>query len=133
MSGSSGPAIERALALIGEDITLFEDERPLRPSSATGRLPLPSDRSFDGTPRRSPTLEARPTAGTGVYVDQGYVDAQLTYAIASARGKFSIRTTVFPDVAGFVETRGPLPSTGRGGAGDGDHQPSGTVSLNPTW
>src|SRR5712671_4859487 len=43
----SAPAIERALAAIQQDITVFEDGRPLVASSATGRLALPSDRSFE--------------------------------------------------------------------------------------
>ena len=43
----SAPAIERALAAIQQDIALFEDGRRLVASHATGRLSLPSDRSFE--------------------------------------------------------------------------------------
>src|ERR1700682_4758899 len=43
----SAPAIERALAAIQHDITLFENERPLVASRATGRLSLTSDRSYE--------------------------------------------------------------------------------------
>src|SRR5207247_5743643 len=39
---NSAPAVERALAAIQKDIVLFENDRPLVPSHATGRLSLPS-------------------------------------------------------------------------------------------
>src|SRR5438093_605325 len=41
------PAIQRALSLVGREITLEENGRPLRASAASGRLSLPSDRSFE--------------------------------------------------------------------------------------
>src|ERR1700682_2796022 len=43
----SAPAIERALAAIQHDITLFENDQPLVASHATGRLSLTSDRSYE--------------------------------------------------------------------------------------
>ena len=132
-AGRSGPAIERALALIGEDITLFEDEKPLRPSSAIGRLQLPSDRSFDTYPEALADAGGTPAAGTVVYADQGYLDAHLTYPIASERGKFSIRTTVFPDVAGFVRLAVRYLPPGEEGRAMVITSRSGRVSLNPTW
>src|SRR5439155_14731437 len=42
----SGPAVERALASLQQDLVLFEDGRKLTASKASGRLSLPSDRSF---------------------------------------------------------------------------------------
>src|SRR3974390_3294066 len=46
-ANKSGPALERALAAIQQDVTLFENDRPLVASQATVRLSLPSDRSFE--------------------------------------------------------------------------------------
>ena len=43
----SGPALERALAAFQQDVVLFEDGRRLTASKASGRLSLPSDKSFD--------------------------------------------------------------------------------------
>ena len=40
-------AIQRALAQLGHEITIWETDRPLIPSGAIGRLTLPSDRSFE--------------------------------------------------------------------------------------
>src|ERR1700692_5047814 len=42
----SAPAIERALAAIQQDVTLFENDQQLGALHATGRLSLPSDPSF---------------------------------------------------------------------------------------
>src|SRR5450755_829169 len=43
----SAPAIQRSLAAIQKDITVFENDRPLVATDARGRLSLPSDRSFE--------------------------------------------------------------------------------------
>jgi hydrogenase/urease accessory protein HupE len=129
----SAAAIGRALAMIGEDITIFEDGRPLRPSSATGRLQLPSDRSFDGYPEALGDTQGTPAAGTVIYADQGFLDAHLTYPIASPRGSFSIRTTVFPDVAGFLKLAVRYLPPGEEGRAMVITSRSGTVSLNPSW
>ena len=131
--GRSAPAIERALAMIGEDITLFEDEQPLRPSSAAGRLQLPSDRSFDSYPEALADAGGTPVAGTVIYADQGFLDAHLTYPIASPRGRFSIRTAVFPDVAGFLKLAVRYLPPGEEGRAMVITSRSGRVSLNPAW
>ena len=48
-------AIQQALTQLGNEITIWEDGRPLVPSGAAGRLTLPSDRSFERyTGRRHP-------------------------------------------------------------------------------
>src|SRR6266403_1200759 len=44
---NAGPAIQRLLEAVSHDVVLWEDGRPLVPSSATGRLSLPSNRSFE--------------------------------------------------------------------------------------
>jgi hypothetical protein len=94
---SADPALERALGDIARGVTLWENERPLRSSAGRGRLSLPSDRSFDSYERALAHIaipDARPAA---IYADQGYVDAHLTYPIASPAARFSIRTSVAPE------------------------------------
>jgi len=129
----SAAAIERALALIGEGITIYEGDRPLRPSSASGRLQLPSDRSFDDYPEALADTGGTPAGGTVIYADQGFLDAHLTYPIASPRSAFSIRTTVFPDVAGFLKLAIRYLPRGEEGRAMVITSRSGKVSLNPTW
>jgi hydrogenase/urease accessory protein HupE len=129
----SGPAIERALAMIGEGITLYEGDQPLRPSSAIGRLQLPSDRSFDAYPEALADAEGTPAAGTVIYADQGFLDAHLTYPVGSPQGRFSIRTTVFPDVAGFLKLAVRYLPPGEEGRAMVITSRSGRVSLNPAW
>ncbi len=127
------PAIQRALEALGRDITLSEDGRRLAPSSAIGRLSLPSDRSFDQY-EEAVSHVARPVdPGTSIYADQGYFDAHLTYPITSSGSVFAIRTAVAPELKDYlkfairylppaVEARAMV-ITSR----------SGTVALNPTW
>src|SRR5207247_656655 len=69
---NSAPALERALAAIQKDITLFENDRPLVASHATGRLSLPSDRSFETYEQAASHIAAPLERGTSIYIDQGY-------------------------------------------------------------
>ncbi|HXZ55259.1 MAG TPA: hypothetical protein VEH03_07370, partial [Burkholderiales bacterium] len=99
----SAPAIERALAAIQQDITLFEDGRPLVASHATGRLSLPSDRSFESYEHASGHVAEPVERGTTIYIDQGYVDARITYPIGSADSEFSIRTTAGRELGDYLK------------------------------
>src|SRR2546430_8411255 len=99
----AGPAIDRALADLARQITIAENGRPLVPSSATGRLTLPSDRSFE---RYDDAIGhvLRPVAlGTTLYADQAYFDAHLTYAITSPKSQFTIQTAVAPELKDYLK------------------------------
>lgn len=127
------PSIQRALGALGRDITLSEDGRPLVPSSAIGRLSLPSDRSFDRY-EEAVSHVARPVApGTSIYADQGYFDAHLTYAIASPSSQFTIRTTVAPELKDYLKLAIRYVQLGEKGRAMVITSRSGTVSLNPAW
>ncbi len=129
----SRPAIEQALKLLGQSVVLFEDGRALVPSSAAGRFSLPSDRSFDGYEDAVTHLTLPSDPGIPIYAGQGYLDAHLTYAIASPASRFSIRTTVAPELKDYLklsirylpldEPGRPMLITSR----------SGIVWLNPAW
>jgi len=127
------PAIQRALAALGRDIALSEDGRRLVPSSAIGRLSLPSDRSFDRF-EEAVAHVARPVApGTVIYADQGYFDAHLTYAIAQPTSEFTIRTTVAPEFKDYLKLAVRYMPLGEKSRAMVITSRSGTVALNPTW
>jgi len=129
----SGPAIERALAAIEKDIALFEDDRRLTASKAVGRLSLPSDRSFESHEQATKHVAEPVERGTSIYIDQGYVDARITYPITSPGSVFAIRTTAGPELGDYLKIAlRYLPTAGESRAmviTSG----SGTVALNPTW
>jgi hypothetical protein len=129
----SQTAIERALAALQQDIVLFEDGRKLISSTATGRLALPSDRSFQ-TYDEALHHVAEPVApDTQIYTDQGYVDAHIVYPLQTTNPELSIRTTAGPEFGDALKM------TIRYKPIDGDGRTiimtsrSGTVALNPTW
>ena len=93
----SGAAIERALAAIEQDIVVSEDGRKLTASSATGRLSLPSDRSFQSYDEALRHVADPVAPDTQIYIDQGYVDAHITYPLQASKPELSIRTTAGPE------------------------------------
>jgi hypothetical protein len=130
---NAGPAIERALAALQQDIAIFEDDRPLTATRARGRLTLPSDRSFESYDQAQAHVARALEPGVGIVVDQGYVDAHLSYGIVSPDAVFSIRTTAAPELGDMLKlaVRYILPdSVGRAMV---ITSRSGTVPLNPTW
>ncbi len=129
----SAPAVERALAAIQQDITLFENERPLVALHATGRLALPSDRSFESYEQAASHVAEPLERGTSIYIDQGYVDARITYPIGSPGSEFSIRTAAGPELGDYLKLALRYMPSGEGGRAMVITRSSGTVALNPTW
>ena len=128
----SGPAIERSLAAIKQSITLFENGRPLVASRASGRLSLPSDRSFESYEEAASHVSEPPEPDTSIYIDQGYVDATVTYPISSPNSVFAIRT---PFAAGLGDLKVSLRymPLGEDSRAMVFTSLSGIVPLNPTW
>jgi hypothetical protein len=127
------PALQRALAALARDVTLFEEGRPLVASTAIGRLSLPSDRSFDRY-EDAVSHVARPVApGTEIYIDQGHFDAHLTYAIASPSSRFTLRTTVAPELKDYLKLAVRYRQPGEESRALVITSRSGNVSLNPAW
>jgi hypothetical protein len=129
----SAPAIERALAAIQQDIALFENERPLVASHATGRLSLPSDRSFESYEQAARHVAEPLERGTSIYIDQGYVDARITYPIGSPASEFSIRTTAGRELGDYLKLALRYMPPGQDGRAMVVTSGSGMVALNPTW
>ena len=130
---NSGPAIQSALASLGRDISIWEDGRLLTAKSASGRLTLPSDRSFERY-EDAVALVARPMdPETGIYIDQGYLDAHLTYPISSPAARFAIRTRVALELKDYLKLAIRYMPLGDEGRPMMITSRSGRVALNPTW
>jgi HupE / UreJ protein len=127
------PAIQQALDLVGRQLALFEEGRRLPPTTAIGRLSLPSDRSFDRYETAARHVSIRPDTGTGIYADQGYVDAHFTYAIASPASRFAVRTAVALDLKDYLKLAIRYLPLGEEGRAMVITSRSGTVPLNPAW
>lgn len=129
----SGAAMQRALAAIQQDIVIFEDGRKLTASSAMGRLSLPSDRSFQSYDEALRHVSEPVAPDTQIYVDQGYVDAHITYPLQSPNPELSIRSTAAPEFGDALKLTvryKPLDGESRSMIMTAN---SGTVALNPTW
>jgi hydrogenase/urease accessory protein HupE len=129
----SAPALERALAAIQHDITLFENDRPLAASHAAGRLSLPSDRSFESYEQASTHVAEPLERGTRIYIDQGYVDARITYPIGSPGSEFAIRSTAGRELGDYLKVALRYIPPGEDGRAMVVTSSSGTTALNPTW
>ena len=129
----SAPAVERALGAFQKDIVLFENGRPLVSSQATGRLSLPSDRSFE-TYEQAVRHVAEPLErGTHIFIDQGYVDARIVYPTSSADPEISIRTTAAPELGDVLKLAVRYLPSGAEGRAIVVTRSAGEVALNPSW
>jgi hypothetical protein len=129
---SAGPAVQRGLDGLGQEIILWENDRRLTPTAARGRLSLPSDRSFE----RYEDAVAHVAAGVmddEIYAGQGYLDAHLTYAITSPDSRFAVRTTVAPSFKNFLKLTIRYLPAGQEGRAMVITSRSGRVALNPSW
>ncbi len=127
------PAVRQVLAALGGAITLWEEGRTLVPTSASGRLALPSDRSFDRYEDAVAGIARPPLPGTVIYADQGYLDAHLVYAIASPASRFSMQTAVAPELRDYLKFAVRFLPPGEPGRALVITSRSGRVSLDPAW
>ena len=129
----SAPAIERALVAIKKDITVYENDRPLTAGVATVRLSLPSDRSFSSYEQAIHHIGEPLEPDTHIFIDQGYVDARISYPIGSTASEFSIRTTAGPELGEVLKLAVRYLPPGSDGRAMVLTSLSGPVALNPTW
>jgi hypothetical protein len=129
----SAPAVERSLGAIEQNITLFENDKPLVAMHASGRLALPSDRSFESYDDALRHVAEPLERDTRIFIDQGYVDAHITYPITSTSSEFSIRTTAGPELGDALKLAVRYIPIGDGGRAMVLTSTQGTVALNPTW
>ncbi len=127
------PAIQTALTYLARDIVLSEEGHALSPVRSTGRLSLPSDRSFD-TYEQAVAHVARPMdLSVAIFPDQGYFDAHLVYAIASPASTLMLRTTVAPELKDYVKLAVRYMRPGEEARAMVITSRSGAVFLNPPW
>ena len=129
----SDPAMQEAMVLIARSIPLWENGERLRPQSATGRLVLPVDRSFESYDDAVKAIREAAAPNTTIYYDQGYVDAEFVYPIQSPKSLFTIRTLIaadLGDVSKLVVRYIPLGEPSRAFV---ITPGSGRVPLSPRW
>jgi hypothetical protein len=129
----AGPATKAAVHVIADAVLLWENGVRLVPSSFSGRLSLPSDRSFEDYGRALETADQPTDPDTGIYYGQGFLDAHFVYPISSPRSEFKIQTTVAADLGNLTRLTVrymPLGERTRAMMITGG---SGPVALNPAW
>jgi len=130
---ASGPAIQQALSGVASDIELWENGSRLRPTSSTGRLSLPADRSFESYDQADNLLAQAMDFSSDIYFDQGYLDAHIVYPIKSPDSVFTIDTILAPDLGDHAKLTVrfmPLDEVSRAFMISASY---GRVALNPSW
>jgi hypothetical protein len=130
---SSSPAIQLALNGIANDIEIRENGERLVPSSSTGHLTLPSDRSFEDYERADAALAQPMDTSKEIYFDQGYLDAHIVYPIHSPKAVFTIRTILAPDLGDYAKLSVRFMPLNAGSRAFMITSSSGRVPLNPPW
>ena len=95
---NSNEALQQAMVGIDRGIVIWEDGVPLRSHSATGRLTLPADRSFESYESAVELISQPTKPNVAIYYDQGYLDAHFIYRIHSPQSVFAIRTLIAADL-----------------------------------
>jgi hypothetical protein len=125
--------MQQDVQVLAGGLPVWENGVRLAPSSATGRLSLPSDRSFEQYDSASQIADRPTDPSIAIYYLQGFLDAHFIYPISSPRSVFKIQTLVAADLGEATRlTVRYLPLDGSslammiiGG--------SGPVALNPAW
>jgi HupE / UreJ protein len=131
--GAAGPGTQAALKALAEGLALWENGVRLLPSSSSGRLSLPSDRSFEEYDRALQTAERATDANVGIYYAQGFLDAHFTYPISSPKSVFKIQTLVAADLGNLTKLTLRYLPPGEHGRAMMITGGSGPVALNPAW
>jgi hypothetical protein len=128
-----GPATQHALPILSEGFMLLEDGVRLTPSEETGRLSLPSNRSFQDYDAAVAFIAQPPDLSTTISYNLGFFDAHFVYPIASPKSVFKIQSLIGVDLGNTTKLTVrymPLGESGRAMMIPGD---SGPVALNPSW
>jgi hypothetical protein len=131
---AAGPAVETALARLQQGLVLSEDGEPLKATSVTGRLTLPSDRSFETYEQAAAHVATAPEPGTRLVVDQGFLDAHLVYPATPGHATvYALRSTLMPDLGDYLKLA--VRFTDADGTQRALALRSGraAVDLNPSW
>ena len=130
--GAAGPALGKALALVGGALAVFENGQAVPPAGVTARLSLPSDQSFNEFASAIAHLSEPAPAATAIYSNQGHLDAHLRYALRAPGAMIAIRSDLRADLGDSVKlTVRYLPYDGSPRELQVTSR-SGRVALNPT-
>jgi hypothetical protein len=129
---TSGAALDKAIALVGDGISFYEESRRVPPTRVAARLSLPSDQSFTDYLSALAQLEQGAPERAAIYPNQGYLDAHLRYPLKSADPMLSIRSSLWVDMGDSVKLAVRyLPPDGSSRSLAITSR-SGRVALNPT-
>ncbi|HWE22366.1 MAG TPA: HupE/UreJ family protein, partial [Myxococcales bacterium] len=130
---ASGTAIRQGLSALAEALPIWENGVRLLPSTSTGRLSGPSDRSFEQYELAVATADGAADSTAVIGYGLGSFDAHYVYPITSPGSVFKIQTLVAADLGNLAKLTVrylPLDERSRAmivTAG------SGRVALNPPW
>ncbi len=127
-------ATQQAMRGLGQEISIWEEGVRLVPSSAVGRVSLPSDRSFGHYDQAVVHVDQPMSPGETIYYNQGFFDAHFTYPIASPKSQFALQVTVAPDLtADYLKLAVRYLPLDEGSRAFVISSRSGRVNLNPLW
>jgi hypothetical protein len=130
---ASGAAMQQALPILAEGFVLLENGVRLKPSQSSGRLSLPSNRSFQEYDAAVAFIAQPADPSTVINYNLGYFDAHFVYPIESPKSVFKIRSLIGVDLGQMTKLTVrylPLNESGRPMVIPGDSEP---VALNPSW
>jgi hypothetical protein len=130
---ASGAATQQALPILADGFVLLENGVRLIPSESSGRLSLPSNRSFQNYDAAVAFIAQPADLGTTISYNLGFFDAHFVYPIASPKSVFKIQSLIGVDLGNMTKLTVrymPLGESGRAMMIPGD---SGSMALNPSW
>jgi hypothetical protein len=129
----SGPAAQQALPTLAEGFVLLENGVRLTPTESSGRLSLPSNRSFQDYDAAVASIAQPADLSQTISYNLGFFDAHFVYPIASPKSVFKIQSLIGVDLGSMTKLTVrymPLGESGRAIMIPGDSRP---VALNPSW
>src|SRR6266436_7447215 len=129
----SNPAVETAVKALSNDLSLWENDVRLVPSSATGQLAPLSDRSFEDYNRAVAGVAEPLAPNTIIPYELGYLDAHFIYPISSAKSVFSIQSNVAADLGDYTRLSIRYIPLGEASRAMMITGASGRVALDPAW
>lgn len=130
---AAGPAIDTALGFLATNLSLWEGNDRLTPTSASGQLAPLADPAFQSYDSALAHTAQPAAAGTVIAYQMGYLDVHFSYRIASPGSVFALDNTVAADLGDYTRLAIrviPLDEASRTLMTNGA---SGRVMLNPPW
>ena len=130
---ASEPVMPLAIQLLSNGFVVLENNSPLSPIAARGRLSVDSDRSFEDYESAVAHVDNAPDLNEQILVDQADFDVHLTYPISSPTSLFKIQSQVAADLGGgtkLLVRYMPLGGGSRAFIIPGGSEP---MPLNPSW